>query len=163
MLERISEEKIVTKETTHQNFSLDNSVNNLIKSGQWKSLADFDHTWTAAEIIEVVTMYYDIDNHIGDTIEIQYKTYVKPREYLPPHLRKTRVVPIPQNCHPFDGSYAIRSVNLTTRNITVADVYLKCRKKVGMNEIIDVTCDSTYMMKAMELSLIHISEPTRPY
>jgi len=68
LLKRISEKWKVTRETSNQKFSDDAFINSEIKDGEWKSL----HVdgMTCGELTMFFEKYYDLDEFIGDRLEI---------------------------------------------------------------------------------------------
>ncbi len=161
-IERISEEKIISRRTSHQRFSEDLLVNNMIRNGTWKTLSDFSEpTWTGGEILEMVCFFYDLDDDTIDTLELQYRSFVKPRNENGESKTglKMKVVKIDRNKQVFDGTYQVREKNLSLRNVTLQDLHIKCRKTAGSIERVDVNCDSKYMLEAMK----RVGESIRTY
>ena len=78
-IERVSELQEIKKESSHQRFSHDLLVNNMIKNRDWISLANFDGAWTAEDIIDIISMYYNLDSDVANSLELQYSSFVMPR------------------------------------------------------------------------------------
>ena len=75
LLERVSEEVVVSWLTAHTNFSDDVLTNCAIKNGDGRQLISEDLV-TSITIVDILSVTYGLDGAVADRLEIYYTTYI---------------------------------------------------------------------------------------
>ena len=76
LIERVSEEVVVSKLTAHQNFSNNVLVNTAIKSGESIKLFDGSSPISSTEIVEGITIFYALEDTVRERLELSYTSYI---------------------------------------------------------------------------------------
>ena len=143
LLERVSEDILVTKQTAHQNFSDDILINSAIKGGEWRRLFEGKLVLSADEIITTVSEFYDLDEVVSTRLEVSYTSFVG-------NSGNTKDIKLCGVTNVFEYYVQItRDKDLDKIPITVNDLKLKVRYCAGDYIIRDCSCDSSYMRLAM--------------
>lgn len=142
-LERISKEEVVNKKISHQRFSDDRLVNQQIKAGEWRSLVPSHSEIPTKELATLIGEVYDLDDAVVDRLEFSYSTFIGERGN-----KKSIVF---NDYQPIRGLQRVdRDPTVPARPIAIEDVSLRVRLKIGDTIEKDVSCDSEYMLSAMD-------------
>ena len=142
-IERVSKTRILTTATSHCNFTDDALNNDALKKGEWREIFS-DMKVTADDVVELISVTYNLDAHIQDRMEVFYITKIG-------NNGNTKKIVL-DRCQFFDEC-KIRDKddkNVPERNVILSDVHLQVRNFVGDAVEDDCSCDSAYMMGAMK-------------
>ena len=122
---------------------LNRYVNSQIKSGDWRKLWTPDSDIPTAELADLIGEVYDLDRAIVQRLEFSFVTYVG-------NKGNTKIVVL-------DKHQAIRGIVRHDRSpavlpaqLGIDDVKLRVRMEVGDKIERDCSCDSKYMLSAMD-------------
>ena len=145
-LERISKTKVLQKATANQKFTDDVNLNTELKDGNWKNLLTDEVTVDG--MMEVIGDQYELDDAIVERLEFSYATFGG----LNGKNKKWNKL---------EGGelffYLINSQRRMQldrqgerRRLTLNDIKLQVRWRVGDEREEDCSCDSEYMLSAMQ-------------
>ena len=142
-LERVLKTRYINTATAHTNFSDDAIINDEIKSGQWRSLVH-DPDTTIDDVKVLLESAYHLDEYIVDRLELYFITKIGT-------MGNTKNVVLEDD--DIISSKTIRTEddeNLPARMLSINDVCIRVRNRIGDEVEDDVTCNSEYMIDAMK-------------
>ena len=142
-LERISEQVKVTKRTAHHRFTDDRLINSELKNENWRNLYLIDSDITTRQLAEEIGVVYDLERAIVDRLEFCYTTFIG-------DSGNSKLVAFKDDQRLSGFRRIDRDITVPPVPITVEDVTLRVRMKLGDVVERDCSCDSTYMLKAMD-------------
>ena len=141
-IERVSETKYISKCTAHTNFSDDAVINAEMKAMEWKSLVTNENT--CEELLELIYSTYQLEKYILDRLEFYITTKIG-------NSGNTKEVKL--ELDKAITSYEIRTnndKNVPPRSVMLQDVKVQVRHQYGDSHEVDCSCDSKYMLSAMD-------------
>ena len=141
-IERVSETKFISKCTAHTNFSDDAIVNDELKSMAWKSIISTEST--CEDFLQVIQGAYQLEEYVVQRLEFYVVTKVG-------NNGNTKEIKLELGNN--ISTYSIRTEDdktLPAREVTIADVNLHVRHQYGDTHEVDCSCDSKYMLSAMD-------------
>jgi hypothetical protein len=76
LLERVSNDHVITMRTAHQNFTDDVVMNNELKNGEWRQLYLPNTNMACEEVRLLIGEVFGLDDAIIDRLEFTYKTFI---------------------------------------------------------------------------------------
>ena len=142
-LERISTPTTTKQKSHHSRFSDDVNINNRIKNGGWRECILQETETTTEEHAESIGAAFDLDDAVIDRLVFYYRTYVGDDG-------GNKLVYLKDN-----GTISgIRRNNKDSSAppvaVTIKDVSIKVEVVKGETMEVDCSCDSAYMMMAMD-------------
>jgi uncharacterized protein (DUF2267 family) len=146
-LERVSKKKVITRETTHTRFTDDVVLNADLRNNGWRRLVP-DGTIEVADLKELIAEEYNLDEDIADRLEFSYKTFVGGSQRKEKSVRYSDTDSIPSGTrqHVPDNNGGVQEAT----PVTLDDITLQVRYKLGDEIEEDISCDSDFMLKVMD-------------
>jgi hypothetical protein len=77
LIERVSNERELTRTTSRNKFHHDRHINDALKPGEWKELYPDNPTILTSEFIRLIADSYDLNEEMEDKLCLQYVTYIR--------------------------------------------------------------------------------------
>jgi hypothetical protein len=140
MMKRVSKQVLSKACSYNTKFSQNYHINQLIKSGEWKTTCFMD-SMLPWQLFEAIGETYDLEDYITFDMVCSYRTYTTVRS------KKTKVVRLDRKFDKTLSDVLIRPVAKgRTRPLTIEDITLHVRVERGSTRESDVNCDNTFMM-----------------
>ena len=152
-LERVSKKRDIQKYTRHTNFCDDALLNSEIVSSEWKKLVASDLQINVAELKQLIFEYYDLDEAVVDRLEFSFKSKIGKNG-------NDKLVVIEDDGKNINTKKVRKNddPNLPAVDILIEDIELKVRQKLGDEVEEDASCDSEFMLSAMDRVGVAIQE-----
>ena len=142
-LEHVAKNKFVTTRTAHTYFSFDAVINSEIKSGAWRDLVAANDEFIG-DVRVIISTAYELDECITECLEFYYSTKIG-------NNGNTKDVQLEDNCLFKNEKIRINDdKNVPPRYVKMSDIKLRVRKEIGDEIQVDCSCDSDYMLRAMD-------------
>ena len=132
--------------THHSCFSEDVNINNQMKTGEWRRYIDLDDTQlTVREHAVTIGIAFQLEDAIVDRLSFYYRTYKGDKG-----LKKNVYLELDA---PMIGGHRRRphkDSNVPPVDVTHGDILIKVRVEKGETIEVDCSCDSEYMLAAMD-------------
>ena len=143
--ERVSKKRFITKCTAHTNFCDDALINSEIVGGEWRKLINEDLLVNVSEVNQVMYENYDLEEAIVDRLEFSYKTKIG-------KSGNDKLVVIQDDGRTLKSCKIRKNddSNIPPINIVIDDIEIKVRQQLGDEVEEDASCDSNFMLTAMD-------------
>ena len=143
-IERVSKKRFIQKCTAHTNFCDDALLNSEIVSGKWKHLVSEDLHINVSEVKQLIYEYYDLEEAVVDRLELSYKTKIG-------KSGNEKLVVIEDDGRTLESCKIRKNddSNIPAGTIIIDDIELKVRQQIGDEVEEDASCDSEFMLTAM--------------
>ena len=142
-MKQVSTTKYLQTATAHTNFSDDALVNDAIKSKEWKTLVSQAEN-KIEDLIVFLEHTYHLDEYITERLEFYYETKIG-------NAGNTKKIVMDDDVTYEDCDIRTETdKSVPTRKVTIQDVNVQVRNRVGDEVQEDCTCDSEYMLTAMK-------------
>ena len=142
-LERVSKSRLITTRTSHHNFSDDVIVNDKIKSDSWKDIVSQTDIY-GFDLIHLLEETCNLEGYILDRIGFFVMTKIGQKGNTKDIVSDNTVNINKVEIREHDDK------NLPPHTCTLADIGIRVRNEVGDTVADDYSCDSTYMIAAMD-------------
>jgi hypothetical protein len=143
-LERVCITKQVTTATAHTRFTDDVILNSELRENSWRhTIVPDGEAVNCEDLKELVVGEYGLDDYIAERLEFSYRTYAgnQGQEKIV-RYGDTDLVP--------SGTRRLNPDSHDVIPVTINDVVLQVRQIVGDEVEEDVSCDSAFMLGAMD-------------
>jgi len=145
-LERVSKSTLAAKKSVNQRFSDDRDINNALKDGAWRDiLPEGADNMFLFEITELIADSYGLDDAVMIRLVFVYTTCVANKGNTQPKYIEDHERIIGKRTRRIDADPDVPPIALT-----ILDITMKVRVNVGDVIETEDTCDSEYMMGAMD-------------